>query len=312
MQDSTGQLPSVRKTLRISISTHEDHGSGAPVVLIHGYPLSGVLVDKETEMIRLDTRACTSALVLLLFSCVTPTEAPMAAQTGNLYLLENLDDASETRQLTNSDLAALRAVADWIKSFVARPHKELGRDGPVCPFVPEAVQRKTLWLASEHIAGRSVADVVQLMNGYKTQFRHTQPMDGDGANNKVIVVVFTDLPADRARALFGEVLQQLAVPSYVEDGVLFGPFYEGNSDTAIYNLRFRPFQSPVPLLFVRHGVISDWKFFLDNDEWLNRWAHRYGESGVRPLAEELRRLPWRRERRRVAEQEMSCDPGGRH
>ena len=244
-------------------------------------------------MIRLDTRAWASALVLLLFSCVTPKEASMAAQTANLYLLEDLDNASKTRQLANSDLAALRTVADWIKTFVTRPHKDLGREGPVCPFVPGALERKILWLASEHIAGRSVADVVQLMNGYKTQFLHTQPIDGDGANDKVIVVVFTDLPADRARGLFGEVLQQLAVPSYVEDGVLFGPFYEGNEGTAIYNSRFRPFQSPVPFLFVRQGVISDWKFFLDDEDWLNRWAHRYGESAVRALAEELRRLPWR-------------------
>ena len=159
--------------------------------------------------------------------------------------------------------------------------------------MPGALERKTLWLASEHIAGRSVADVVQLIRGYKTQFLHAQPIDGDGATYKVIVVVFTDLSADRARGLLGEVLQHLAVPSYVEDGILFGPFYEGNEGTAIYNSRFRPFQSPVPFLFVRHGVISDWKFFLDNEDWLKRWAHRYGESAVRVLAEELRRLPWR-------------------
>jgi hypothetical protein len=51
--------------------------------------------------------------------------------------------------------------------------------------------------------------------------------------------------------------------------------------------------APVPFLFVRHGVISDWKFFLDNEDWLNLWARRYGESAVQALAEELRRLPWR-------------------
>ena len=244
-------------------------------------------------MIRLDTRTWASAFVLLLFSCVTPKEASMAAQTATLYLLEDLDNASKTRQLAPSDLAALRTVADWITTFVARPHTDLGREGPVCPFVPGGLERKTLWLASEHIADRSVADVVQLMNGYKTQFLHAQPMDGDGAHDKVIVVVFTDLPAARARGLLGEVLQQLAVPSYVEDGVLFGPFYDGNEGTAISNARFRPFQSPVPFLFVRQGVLSDWKFFLDNEDWLTRWAHRYGESAVRALAEELRRLPWR-------------------
>jgi hypothetical protein len=25
---------------------------------------------------------------------------------------------------------------------------------------------------------------------------------------------------------------------------------------------------------MRHGVTSDWKFFLDDEEWLNFWAHR--------------------------------------
>jgi len=220
----------------------------------------------------------------------------MPAQTNNLYLLEDLDDASKTRQLAKSDLAALRTVADWIKSFVARPSKDLGRDGPVCPFVPEALERKILWLASEHIADRSVPDVVQLIKRYKTQFLHVQPTDGDGANYKVIVVVFTDLPADRVQGLLDDVVQHLAVSSYEEDGILFGPFYEGNKGTAIYNSSFRPFQSPVPFLFLRLGVISDWKFFLDNDDWLNRWAHRYGESEVRVLAEELRRLPWRAKR----------------
>jgi hypothetical protein len=36
------------------------------------------------------------------------------------------------------------------------------------------------------------------------------------------------------------------------------------------------------------------KFFLDNEDWLNLWARRYGESGVQALAEELRRTNWRR------------------
>ena len=48
-----------------------------------------------------------------------------------------------------------------------------------------------------------------------------------------------------------------------------GPFYEGNEGTAIYNPSFRPFTSPVPFLLMRHAVISDWKFFLDNEDWLN-------------------------------------------
>lgn len=220
----------------------------------------------------------------------------MPTQTTNLFLLEDLEDIGRTSGLAERDLDALRAVADWIKSFVVRPHEDLGRAGPVCPFVPGALERKTFWLAPEQIGDRDGSAVVELVHGYKSLFLDTQPTGGDDVDYKVIVVVFTDLPADRAQGLFDDVLQQLAVPSYVEDGIVFGPFYEGNAGTAIYNASFRPFQSPVPFLFVRQGVISDWKFFLDNQDWLDHWAHRFGDSAVHALAEELRRLPWRARR----------------
>jgi hypothetical protein len=217
----------------------------------------------------------------------------MPTQTTDLYLPEDLDDVGRTSKLADGDLPALQAVAAWIKTYVVRPHEDLGRAGPVCPFVPGALERRTLWLAPEQIADRSVPAVVELMSGYTRRFLDAQPTDGDDAKYKVIVVVFTDLSADRAQGVFDDVLEQLAVPSYAEDGIVFGPFFEGNEGTAIYNSSFRPFLSPVPFLFVRQGVISDWKFFLDNEDFLNLWARRFGESAVHTLAEELRRLPWR-------------------
>jgi hypothetical protein len=88
-------------------------------------------------------------------------------------------------------------------------------------------------------------------------------------------------------------VSESANSSAVQDGIVFGPFYEGHEGTAIYNSSFRAFRSPVPFLFVRQRVISDWKFFLDNEDWLNLWARRFGESATHALAEELRGLPWR-------------------
>jgi Domain of unknown function (DUF6875) len=216
--------------------------------------------------------------------------------TQTLFLLDDLEDIGRTSELAVSDLKALRAVADWIKTFVVKPHKDLGRAGTVCPFVPVSLERKALWLAPEQVADRDVPEVVELMSGYRRLLLDTRPTEGDDVIYSVIVVVFTDLSADRAQGVFAEVRQHLGLPSYMEDGILFGPYYEGNKGTAVYNSSFRPFQSPVPFLFVRHGVISDWKFFLDDEEWLNLWAHRYGESGTKALAEELGRLPWRARR----------------
>jgi hypothetical protein len=215
------------------------------------------------------------------------------AQTANLFLLEDLEDGGRTSELAESDLEALQAIADWIKSFVVKPHKDLGRAGTVCPFVPGSLERKTLWLAPERIADRDVPEVVELMSGYKRLLLDTRPPEGGDVIDNVIVVVFTDLSAERARGVFDDVLARLAVPSYEDDGILFGPYYEGNEGTAIYNSSFRPFDSPVPFLFVRHGVTDDWKFFLDDDEWLKLWAQRHGAAGAEAVAQELRRLPWR-------------------
>jgi hypothetical protein len=227
---------------------------------------------------------------------VTKDEIRPEAQSTNLFLLEDLEDTRKTRELAESDRNALRAVADWTKAFVARPHKDLGRAGPVCPFVSTALELKTLWLAAERSAGRSAPDVIQLIDGYKRLLLAAQPVDGDDANYKSIVVVFTDLPASQAKDFFSGVLQQIGIPSYVDDGLVMGPFYEGNDATAIYNPTFRPFTSPVPFLLMRLAVISDWKFFLNNGDRLRLWAHRYGESAVEALANELRSLPWRARR----------------
>jgi hypothetical protein len=50
--------------------------------------------------------------------------------------------------------------------------------------------------------------------------------------------------------------------------------------------------SPVPVLLMRRAVISDWKFFSNNEDRLGLWARRYGESAAAALADELRRFPW--------------------
>src|SRR5215471_4060996 len=103
----------------------------------------------------------------------------MPAQTTNLFLLEDLEDVRRTSNLAESDLRALQAVADWIKNFVVKPHKDLGRAGSVCPFVPGSLERKTLWLAPERIADRDVPEVVELMSGYKRLLLDTRPTEGD-------------------------------------------------------------------------------------------------------------------------------------
>src|SRR5262245_984689 len=59
-----------------------------------------------------------------------------------------------------------------------------------------------------------------------------------------------------------------------------GVFYESNQGAALDNPSFRPFTAPVPFRLIRHAVVSDWKFFLDKEDWLDAWARRHGHSAV--------------------------------
>lgn len=218
----------------------------------------------------------------------------MPAQTTNLFLLQDLEDSSKTAQLAARDLSALRTVGNWIESFVARPAKDLGRAGPVCPFVPHAVERKTLWLAPERIAEHRAADVVELIDGYKRLLLSARPVDGDDAQYKAIVVVFSDLPADRAAGILDNArIQDLKRLFYAEVGVVMGEFHQSNEGSAIRNPSFHPFKAPVPFMLMRQAVVSDWMFFLDNEDWLGLWARRFGESAAPALADRLRRTNWR-------------------
>lgn len=219
----------------------------------------------------------------------------MPAQVDNLFLPRELEDSDSTRDLAENDLSALRTVANWIETFLTRPHEDLGRAGPVCPFLPRALECRTLWLAPERSANRSVADVVQLLIGYRDLLVRAQPVEGADASYKAIVIVISDLPAHRAADYLGNAqIQHLKRPSYAEHGVVIGEFYARNEGSAIRNQNFHPFKAPVPFLLMRPAVISDWMFFLDDEDWLSLWARRFGESAVPALAEKLRRTNWRR------------------
>lgn len=216
----------------------------------------------------------------------------MAPQTTQLLLPDDLADSSKG-DLSALDREALRAVKTWLDDFITTPHQDLGRSGTVCPFVPGSLDRRALHLTAEHIADLEVSGVVELMQGCGRLLLETVPPGTDDAMYSTIVVVFPDLPAERAGQLFGDVLEQIADAAFEDDGVIFGPFFDGNDGTAIYNSDFRPFQSPVPFIFVRYTVVSDWKFFVDDDAALDRWARHFGPAGTAVLGEELRRMPWR-------------------
>jgi hypothetical protein len=217
------------------------------------------------------------------------------SQATDLYILEDLEDVGKTGSLDDTKLEAMRTLAEWIETFIVKPHEELGRAGPVCPFTPEALMRETLWLAPESVAARTVPEIVGLVNEYKDLLLRAEPIQGPDTQYKAILIVLTDLPAVRAREYVDDAqMQRLNEPLYADEGVVLDPkFNETNDGSAIRNPNFHPFRSPVPFFLLRHAVTSDWKFFLDSEDWFSVWAGRFADAAATTLAAELRRTNWR-------------------
>jgi hypothetical protein len=82
---------------------------------------------------------------------LTVGRASMSTETKDLLVLEDVEDPGKTDKLAARDLTAAHTEAEWIRTFVAQPNKDLGRDGPVCPFIGQGLENKTVWLALEQV-----------------------------------------------------------------------------------------------------------------------------------------------------------------
>jgi hypothetical protein len=218
----------------------------------------------------------------------------MPVRKENLYLLHELALPRRTGRIPKDDLQALKTIADWTRDFVAQAHPDLGRGGPVCPFVPPAIENNTLWFAVEHINRISAVQVAILMNQYKDLFLSLDPKeeeDGpDLAAKKTILVIFPDLPEDKA----GDYIDGIQRPlkdEFVREGLMLGDFHQFSHAPGIHNKDFRPLQSPIPMLVIRHMVLTDWRFLYEKAQWTQAWLARF-HSGEDPeaLVEHMLRL----------------------
>jgi hypothetical protein len=152
----------------------------------------------------------------------------------------------------------LSVTIDWIRKFLARPHPNLGRSGPVCPFVPGAITQNTIWLTSvSHGCGDREA-IKELVTRYRELFLELEPKSGDLSMMKAILIVFPNVSTENA-GIIDEIQFELK-PKFVEDGLMIGEFHELNQGQGLRNPDFRPLRSPIPLLAIRFMVESDIPF----------------------------------------------------
>lgn len=186
------------------------------------------------------------------------THAPSAAAARSTA--PRLLRASEV----DRDLAAtapLSRVLAWVRAFLTAPHPELGRKGPVCPFVPVSLKLDTIWMAQIIQDNLSVASISAIIVDFRDVFLASEPTSGPDAIYKALLVVFPSLGEKNAQgAVLVDEVQQSLKKHFVDRGLMLGEFHAANDSPGLRNPDFRPLRSPIPMLAIRCMVESDLPF----------------------------------------------------
>ncbi|OJF15884.1 DUF6875 domain-containing protein [Couchioplanes caeruleus] len=185
--------------------------------------------------------------------------------------------AAEPHPAAAGAVDQLRAVVHWAREYLCRPHPELGRRGPVCPYAQASLERGSFYLAVRRGTSIDAAALERLLVEYRDWFRRLEPVTGPGAQFKTILLVFPDLPVEAAATVV-DATQQRLKPRYVADGLMIGEFHGGPPPKAgLWNADFRPLRSPLPLLAIRHMVVTDFPFLAGDRDLVAAYLRLFGE-----------------------------------
>ncbi|UGT45267.1 hypothetical protein LTV02_18590 [Nocardia yamanashiensis] len=181
----------------------------------------------------------------------------------------SLGDTGSSCPAARSTVAEFRS---WADSFLTQPHDDLGRDGPVCPYVRPSIRRDLLWLAQVPAAAPRrvwvraiIEDALELYPELPT---------GNGSSTSVLRGLVTVFPNLTDYSLIDEMHNEFK-SKFVERGTMFGQFYPGCDQPGLWNKDFRPLDAPMPMLVVRSMMTTDFPFLVDRREWMDAYVRKF-------------------------------------
>jgi len=90
----------------------------------------------------------------------------------------------------------------YCREFLARPHPQVGRPGPTCPFIPKALKESTLYLSVVRTGRHTNAAVIRsIVVQCIERFLTLSPAEAPGKFYKAVVLIFADVKVSHATEL---------------------------------------------------------------------------------------------------------------
>lgn len=180
--------------------------------------------------------------------------------------------------LKPSQAALIAEVFGWVRQYLGRPHPELGREGPVCPFAQPALEADQLSVTISEDDGASRARLrsvlLQLTATFSARLRMPKP-----SMYAALVVVFPRLGADRFH-LLDELHDELKT-SLMSSDVMVTSFHPQSEKPALWNPEFHVLRAPFAGFAFRRMDVRDIVFCGHNRKAFAHYQARFGPRFAR-------------------------------
>lgn len=169
------------------------------------------------------------------------------------------DDPGEWSRQNPNAATLIRYIGDYL----VHPHPQVGREGPVCPFVRHTITHHSLWVSVVPGGGDLTAETMTAALDDAFEIYRGLRADAD-ARMLASITVFPGL----TRHELIDAVHLAGKTAVVEQGLMLGQFYPGCGVSGLWNKDFRPLDAPLPMLVIRKMMNTDFPFLVGRTEWL--------------------------------------------
>ncbi|PZT73881.1 hypothetical protein DNK56_14435 [Streptomyces sp. AC1-42W] len=172
--------------------------------------------------------------------------------------------------------STLAEIDTWLTEYISASHPEIGRTGPICPFVAPSRKNNTLEVRLRLVGQDPTAELLEEVA--RSSLREYELLSWQGRNPmlRALVVVLSDLRSEDTPLL--DLAQSRVKDDFVARGLMIGQFHQNCEVTAARNPRFAVSRAPVPVLAVRAIALHDIFFLHDHPHWFHQYREKFGKS----------------------------------
>ncbi|OLR91903.1 DUF6875 domain-containing protein [Actinokineospora bangkokensis] len=176
-----------------------------------------------------------------------------------------------------TDLRHAHEVLDWLRDYISKPHPDLGRGGPVCPFVPQSLRTDQVRIVLHpELDGSDPGAIAELLRGYLEVFVAGTPDSAVARRQRSFVIALPNVAEEHLPLLDG--VHRAVKPDMVAGGAMIGQFYQGCPEVAVRNPGFHVSTGPVPCFVIRHMAPHDVLFLHEDAGWFAEYHSRFARE----------------------------------